>query len=100
MRTVEVFDETGTRIGTIKEATVQASDDRHAVTGGFVGGFYEETTVLEKGHFYPVTLKDSERTYHQCWIHAKTTLAGKLHIVYSFTYTEGIPLPKKAAAVH
>ncbi len=100
MNTVEVFDDTGKKIGILTEAAVQVSNDRHATGGGFVSGFYEELSPLEKGHYEAVELKDSERTYHQCWIHAKTTLVGKLHAVFSFTYTEGAPLKLTAVSAH
>ena len=100
MNTVEVFDHAGKRIGILTEAAVQVSNDRHAVGGGFVGGFYEEISPIEKGHYTPVTLKDTERTYHQCWVHAKTTLVGRLHAVFSFTYTEGAPLKIPAVSAH
>lgn len=100
MRTVTVFDENGAQLGILYEATVQSSLDRHAVSGGYVGGYYEEATPLDLGHYRPVTLKDNERTYLQCWLHAKSTLQNKLHAVFSFTTVEGTPLPKATVSHH
>ncbi len=100
MRTIEVFDESSTKIGIITDATVQVSIDRHATSGGYVGGFYQEAVPISKGHFRPLLLKDQDRTYLQCWLHAKTVLAGKLHAVFSFTYTEGAPLEVTVNSPH
>ncbi|MCX7836281.1 MAG: hypothetical protein N2450_09490 [bacterium] len=98
--TVKVYDLEGTQIGTLTEAVVQLSNDRHAIHGGYVGGFYDEIQEIYKGHYHPVVLKDDERTYYQCWLHSKATLLGKKHAVFSFTYYEGKPIevPKDTVA--
>lgn len=92
MLTVKVLDRNETLIGTLSEAVVQLSNDRHAVGGGYIGGFFDELVPIEKGHYESLILRDESHFYHQCWLHAKATLLGKKHAVFSFTYYEGTPI--------
>lgn len=93
MLTVKIYSTDGTLIGTLNNAVVQFSNDRHSVNGGYIGGFLDESIEINKGHYHPVILKDDKRTYFQCWLHSKATLLGKKHAVFSFTYYEGEPIP-------